>query len=437
MELEKEYYKSPRWSGELADCSMPMTFDTYSNCAFQCVYCFSFFQRALGVVADGYLSHKVKAVNVDKVKRMFLDPDQYGGGFKEYIKRRYVMQWGGLSDGFDWYERKFRKSLELLRFFREIDYPISISTKGTWFLDDPEYVELLRDAKNVHVKISIITADKAKAAKLEAGVSTPAERFEALEKLNKLGVASTTLRLRPFIIGVSEHTDRELVSAADAAGCYSVTTEFLCIEKRAKPITLERYKAISAVCGFDLWEFYKKHSYSGSGLLRLNYSIKRPFIQRLKYLCAEYGLEFFVSDAHHKQECAAICCCGFNPTGAFKEFNRGQFTTAILLAKAYGSVRFSDIEPYMEWLDGIGFRDIEGFNKGDTLFRAKWMYGSIKDYLRYLWNTPTSWKSPARYFGGVLVPAGVDDNGDIVYLYNKPLAESGKVVASVQELRDS
>ncbi len=42
MELLPGYYVSPRWTYEILDCSMPMTFDTYSNCAFQCVYCFSF-----------------------------------------------------------------------------------------------------------------------------------------------------------------------------------------------------------------------------------------------------------------------------------------------------------------------------------------------------------------------------------------------------------
>lgn len=34
----KQDYGSPRWSGEIADCTMPMTFDTYSNCSFGCVY---------------------------------------------------------------------------------------------------------------------------------------------------------------------------------------------------------------------------------------------------------------------------------------------------------------------------------------------------------------------------------------------------------------
>lgn len=41
-------YGSPRWTGEIADCSLPVTFDTYSNCSFGCVYCFSQYQRAIG-----------------------------------------------------------------------------------------------------------------------------------------------------------------------------------------------------------------------------------------------------------------------------------------------------------------------------------------------------------------------------------------------------
>ena len=41
-------YGSPRWSGEIADCSLPMTFDTYSNCSYGCVYCFSQYQRGIG-----------------------------------------------------------------------------------------------------------------------------------------------------------------------------------------------------------------------------------------------------------------------------------------------------------------------------------------------------------------------------------------------------
>ena len=60
-----KYYSSPRWSNEIADCSMPMTFDTYSNCSYGCLYCFSQFQRAIGNGKESYMHKEVFPVNVE------------------------------------------------------------------------------------------------------------------------------------------------------------------------------------------------------------------------------------------------------------------------------------------------------------------------------------------------------------------------------------
>ena len=90
------YYNSPRWSGEICDCSMPMTFDTYSACSYNCLYCFAYFQKSHTV--NGYKGVKnvkarnVNPVNVEKVKRIFNDPNSQ---FYPYIKNRITMQWGG------------------------------------------------------------------------------------------------------------------------------------------------------------------------------------------------------------------------------------------------------------------------------------------------------------------------------------------------------
>lgn len=438
MKLEKEYYASPRWSWEILDCAMPMTFDTYSNCAHQCVYCFAFFQRAVGKGADDYLHHKVKAVNVDKVKALFLDPDNATGAsaqFAWYIKNRYVLQWGGLSDGFDYYERKFRKSLELLKFFVEIDYPISISTKGTWFVDEPEYREVLQGAKNVHFKYSIITTNEQHAKKLEAGTPSPKERFRALEKLAVLGIGATTLRLRPYVIGASDLCVDDLFQEAHNAGVYSITTEVLCIEKRAGANHKARYEEISKVVGYDVWEYYRNNSYSGSGLMRLNYELKRPHIRRMEQLAQQYDIPFYVSDAHHKEASASGGCCGLPHKGVLSNYNKGQFSEAMQIAKANGQVRWSDIAAEAEVLKNIPFYAAEGFNQGNTRTRAKMRYHSMFDYMHDMWNNITSWSSPARYFGGALVPSGKDDNDDVIYTYNEPFIEDGKRVSDVIELK--
>ncbi len=434
LRLDEGYYGSPRWSYEILDCSMPMTFDTYSNCAHQCVYCFSFFQRAVGASADDYLHHKVRAVNVDRVKRMFLEPDKYAGQFASYIKKRIVLQWGGLSDGFDWYERKFRKSLELLRFFREIDYPISISTKGVWFVDDPEYRAVLKDAKNTHWKYSIITTNEEHVKKLEAGVPTSKARFEAMRKLNDLGVGATTLRFRPFVLGTSDKCIPEMMQLAKEVGCYSVTTEFLGWESRASNSSRQRLNIMSEVLGYDVWKFYVEKSAHNTGLLRLNYDLKRPYIKEMKEEAEKNGLHFFVSDAHHKEDSEHAGCCGLPSTGPLSNTNRGQYAHAIKLAKENGFVKWSDIaEEARELLGGIDVTAAEGFPM-DTAERMKRKYQSMYDYMHDVWNKPTSWQSPARYFGGALVPAQPDENGDIVYLYNKPFIEDDKHVASVNEL---
>lgn len=434
MELDNGSYASPRWSYEILDCAMPMTFDTYSNCAHQCLYCFSFFQRAIGKSADDYLHHKVKAVNPDKIKRMFLEPDKYAGQFAPYIKKRLVLQWGGLSDGFDWYERKFRVSLELLRFFNSIDYPVSISTKGVWWLDDPEYVEAVRGRKNQHWKYSIITANEEHVKALEPGTPPAQARFAAMRKLNDLGVGATTLRFRPFVLGTSDITMEQMLQAAKDSGCISVTTEFLTWESRASNTSRERLDAMSKVLGYDVWQFYVDNSAHASGLLRLNYDLKRPYIKRMKELAEQLDLKFFVSDAHHKEDSYHAGCCGLPETGPLSNVNRGQYAHAIKLAKENGFVKWSDIsQEAKDLLDGIPFYEAEGFPNSSEM-RAKHRYKSMYDYMHDIWNNPKSWQSPARYFGGALVPSAPDENGDIVYLYNKPFVDEGVHVESVHEL---
>ena len=70
--MEIKYgYSSPRWTGEITDCSLPVTFDTYSNCSFGCVYCFSQYQRTTQGRADDYLAKRVKAVDPDRIKKIF------------------------------------------------------------------------------------------------------------------------------------------------------------------------------------------------------------------------------------------------------------------------------------------------------------------------------------------------------------------------------
>lgn len=408
----KHTYQSPRWSGEVADCSLPMTFDTYSNCSFGCVYCFSQYQRGIGNGKNDYLQKKVEAVNVQKVKDIFTlkRPSQ----FSKFVKDRRTLQWGGLSDQFDGYEHKHGVTLELLKFFKEINYPITFSTKATWWLDDPRYTELFKNQKNWNCKFSIITYNPEAAAKIEKGVPTPQERIKAIEKYANLNAGGATLRLRPFIIGVSSKDYKRLITESAQAGATALTTEFFCLERRATKFAKENYRVISECIGHDIVEFYAKHSH-GSGYLRLNRKVKEPYVKAMRELAHSLGMRFYVSDAHFKEACDNACCCGLPDDW---KISRCQFSQALQLCKQNGKVTFGELAQDSAFLE-FPWGKAEGFNTGSIEKRAKFEGMNMREYLRYLWNNPKAGQSPYAMFEGVMVPDGYDNDGNIVYRWNQ------------------
>lgn len=410
-----ETYTSPRWTAEIADCSLPVTLDTYSNCAFGCVYCFSQYQRGVGAAAEDYFQKKVKAISIDKIKKLFTGemPDSQ---FWPYIKERRPIQYGGLSDQFDGFEKKYGKTYEVLKFLREINYPICFSTKSAWVFSDPKYQELFRGADNWNVKFSIITLDEEDAKHIEVGVPSPKKRLEAMRIYNSLSKGGTTLRLRPFIIGVSDKTYLDLIRAAADAGASAVTTEFFCLEMRSINVAREHYRAISERCGFDIVEFYRKYS-NGSGYLRLNRKIKEGYVHKMQDLCHELGMRFYVSDAHFKELCDSTCCCALPSDW---QYSRGHFAAALQIAKKTGKVQWKDIERDMDFLNFTAVR-AEGCQiaRSSSESAAHFAGMTMKDYLRYLWNAPKRGQSPYKLFEKVLVPNGYDEDGNIIYYYNK------------------
>lgn len=408
----KHDYSSPRWTGELNDCSMPMTFDTYSNCSFGCVYCFSQYQRGIGLPADAYKAKNVRSVNVDRVKGLFTGkkPSQ----FSNYINERITMQWGGLSDQFDGFERKHGVTLELLRFFKEIDYPLSFSTKSTWWLDDPRYTELFKGQRNWNCKFSIITLDEEDARRIEVGVPSPQARLDAIEKFSNLDAGGATLRLRPFILGVTSKNYLELIRQASEHGATAMSTEFFCLERRSINSAAENYRVISECAGRDIVDFYAKNSF-GTGYLRLNRKVKEPYIRRMRELAHSLGMRFYVSDAHFKEASDNCCCCGLPDDWKVARF---QFSEALQLCKRNGRVTYSEVKGDADHFD-FEWSKASGYNRSSQERLAKFEGMSMADYMHYLWNTPKAGQSPYMIFEGVMRPDGYDEHGDIVYVYDQ------------------
>lgn len=265
---------------------------------------------------------------------------------------------------------------------------------------------------NWHVKISIITADEQKARLIEKGVASPAERLEAIRRLSEAGI-HVTLRLRPFILGVSGDY-KELIKRAHEAGADSVTTEFFCMEARADERLKDRYAQMSKVCGFDIHKYYMENS-KMNGYKRLSRGIKAPIIHDMSEYAHSLGMRFHVSDAFCR-ECNDACnCCGVPPEwGVSQEGNIGQ---AIVKARQTGEVKWEDISEGIEKYFDFPWVSAVGYNTGTNRARAMNYGKTMADFLKDNWNNPKKGTSPARGYGGILRPDRRDDDGNIVYRY--------------------
>ncbi len=422
MELIKGYYNSPRITGEVMDCSMPLSFDTYSNCSFGCLYCFSNFQRGVGLGANNYNAKNAKPVSLKKIKWYFTELDNPKNPFRNIIKNRITMQVGGLSDPFDEFEEKFGYGYEILSFLKEIKYPLNFSSKGDLILRDKKYLDLFKGMEKLwSYKASIITLNEEKSKIIEAGTPSPQRRIEVLKTLGEIGIW-TIWRMRPFIIGLTSLDYEKQLKIAHEIKVKALSTEFFCLELRSMGIAKDKFNLISKIIGFDIIQFYKNIS-STKGYLRLNRKIKEPYYKRMKELCDEYGISMHTSDAHGKEYCASGSCCGLpedkNGKPCLTRYSEFQFTNALHLAKKNGKVYWNDIAKEDVWAKELSPIKAPGFNSGSNYKREKKCGVNFYDYLKNEWNNPKSSNSPYKYFQGIMHPIGLDNEQNIIYEYRE------------------
>lgn len=431
----QQNYNSPRWTGEICDCAQPMTFDQYDHCGFNCLYCFSWFQKSLKAfnplyptqVGNDYQTMKIRSVKHKSFDKLIKGEIKTGamGQFHGYVKDKIVMQWGGLADPFCPYEKQYGIGLECLKSMDKVNYPCTFSTKATWWVDDPRYVKLFKSQKQWNIKMSIINLHTDRALQMEKGVPSPYKRIEAIKKICEFNRGGVTLRLRPFIIGFTDRNNEhlELIKLAHEAGATAVSTEFFCLENRAHRGTKARYEAMSEILGFDIHKFYKRNSPGATGYLRLNERIKGKYFLQMKELCDKLGMRFYVSDAHWKHLSHNGCCCGLPSEW---NYSRAQYTEILCLARDRAG---EDSEGLVYWNDMCNFGQMEmykkfryiyasGFNTVGTRHRTQHWNETMYDYLRNIWNNPNSGKSPYKYFRGLLKPVKKDNGGNVVYKYN-------------------
>jgi len=424
-------YISPRISSEFMDCSMPMTFDHYSHCSLGCTYCFAYMQKT----NNSSFSDKLHSVNPQKIlKAINNEPDSYRmrAFHKHFFSKRFLLHWGGMADPFCNFEKANRIGYELISGLAKAKYPTLFSFKGDGIMR-PMFRKLFgryAGNKSFAFQCSIIAPSDEVSRQVEIGVPVTSKRIEAIKMLSDMGYY-TILRLRPFIIGVTDDGLEELLYKCKDAGIKAISTEFVAIDIRSNDHLLKRYKWLGELIGTsDILKYFKALSPSErGGYMRLNRLVKEQYVKLMYKFCIENDILFACSDPDFKELNMSGSCCGMpddypeNPE--LSNWTHNQLTYALKEARQMYHKR-GRIAQFK--FDKVFRPDKDTYLKGVTFGQdhicVSDMTASERHNMNYemianrVWNNLRSPGNPRNYFHGKLMPIRKDEDENLVYSYN-------------------
>ncbi len=218
-----------------AACPMPFNMDIWDGlvCPFNCIYCFANYFRASLYTSffDNARSIGIRHCNPDYYKRELdkmlelrgKDPHSLQG-----IRKAWAMEipvrFGIRFEDFLMQEKRKGISLEMLKYLKEIAYPLMINTKSPLVGTD-NYVRALSENKaKAAVHITVLSSDDALNKALEPGAPSYAKRVEAAKNLASAGVR-VVARIEPYLFLMNDDPEHLLRYMDDmkAAGVHNIT----------------------------------------------------------------------------------------------------------------------------------------------------------------------------------------------------------------------
>ena len=393
--------------------------------------CFAYMQKSNNPSFSGKL-HTLNADNMISTLRG--KPKGSRKQFYEHFyKKRFVLHWGGLADPFCNFEKANDVGYKIIKALAEDAYPTLFSFKGSAVFR-PKFVKLFEkyaDKKSFGFQVSIIAPRDDVSREIEVGVPVTSKRIKAIKMLSDMGYY-TVLRLRPFIIGVSDDGLDELLHKCKDAGIKAISTEFIALDMRSNTMLMKRYKRIGELMGVgkkNVMKYFKDLSPSErGGYLRLNRLVKERFVKQMYTFCLKNDILFACSDPDFKELNMSGSCCGlpddYKENREMQNWTKNQLTYHLKEARRlyhqdeiiydfrFDNVFNPDKDTYLRSVDlgqdhvgVIGMRASE--RNSATYLRAA----------RTVWNNLKSPGNPRNYFHGKIMPTKADSTGNLVYVY--------------------
>lgn len=184
----------------------------YRGCTHNCAYCDG---RAEGYYVEGEFGEEVSVkVNAVDILRRELDPKRKRTPFK----KSFILLGGGVGDGYQPIEEKYRLTRKVLELMYERSLPVQMLTKSTLIKRDVDILKKINEKSRAVVNFSFSSADEKICSVFELGVPSPQERLETISFFKGEGIACGMFLLPviPFITDTPQVMEDTVRKAKEA-----------------------------------------------------------------------------------------------------------------------------------------------------------------------------------------------------------------------------
>ena len=440
-------YGGVRFTADAMDCSLPISIDSHSGCAFNCIYCFANnLQRAPDrntatlqrIIKEGSFYSEW---DIRKLERFLAreNKDVQSKAMYGLLDRGVPVQLGALGDPFDDLEEHSGWAKQAIPLFIKYGVPVRVGTKGGKLLQKPEYLRLFEKSPDQFwFAFSIITNSDKLIERIDINAPNTTARLKAMKALTDIG-CNASIRFRPFIPGVSDaykgepEAWRTLITRSKDAGARAISFEYIFLDAVPTPRQIEMNKLLYKVIGNPSFgEMWNAMSNKSETCRRANRNFKYEQTKLVRDHVHSLGMTFGISDPHFKEWNDTGSCCGMPDEGHawFSKWSRRQMTEVIVQArKAYeaGIERLFNYDDWAPaWAHQVPISAMIAMGNWHNSRRKKDV--TFGDHMRLKWNNPKHPRGPYQYFQTVLFPIGTDaKTGDLVYKYKPWTPEHTKM----------
>jgi len=253
------------WKSRLCTCPHKLTFNPYTGCDHQCLYCY----------ASSYIPRfhdcRPKKNLLSRLKREAARLDGE------------LISMSNSSDPYPRLEQKLGLTRKCLQILAESRCRLQIVTKPDLVVRD---IDILRGVPCV-VSVTVLTADDGLSGKLEPGAPVSSRRLGAIETLVEAGIP-TTVRIDPIIPFLNDDDLAELVETVAGLGVLHITSS----SYKVKPDNWRRFSAAFPEVAEKLKPLYFSEGKRIGRSIYLPKNIRFGLMKKVKELAEEHNLKF-------------------------------------------------------------------------------------------------------------------------------------------------